>query len=80
MTETGGSCFVRKGVRRCRLSDLAFQAPGWLSSPGYPFRGRFVVPVFDVLIVWAVFLAVRGCLIGRLAISCFLLAFMQPFS
>lgn len=35
-----------------------------LSSLGYPFRGRPMVFVFSVMMVWGMFLAARDVLIG----------------
>ena len=39
----------------------------YLSSLGYPFRGRPMVFVFSVMMVWGVFLAARDVLIGWIA-------------
>lgn len=47
----------------------------YLSSLGYPFRGRPMVFVFSVMMVWGVFLAARDVLIGWIAAFCFLLPF-----
>lgn len=52
----------------------------YLSSLGYPFRGRPMVFVFSVMMVWGVFLAARDVLIGWIAAFCFLLPFMCAFS
>ena len=41
----------------------------YLSSLGYPFRGRPMVFAFAVLIVWAMFLAAWAPLIGWI-VSC----------
>ena len=51
----------------------------YLSSLGYPFRGRPMVFVFSVMMVWGVFLAARDVLIGWIAAFCFLLPFMCAF-
>lgn len=51
----------------------------YLSSLGYPFRGRPMVFVFAVFIVWAMFLAAWAPLIGWIAIFCFMLPFMCAF-
>ncbi|WP_418392758.1 hypothetical protein, partial [Akkermansia sp.] len=51
----------------------------YLSSLGYPFRGRPMVFAFAVLIVWAMFLAAWAPLIGWIAIFCFLQPFMCAF-
>ena len=51
----------------------------YLSSLGYPFRGRPMVFVFSVMMVWGMFLAARDVLIGWIAAFCFLLPFMCAF-
>lgn len=51
----------------------------YLSSLGYPFRGRPMVFVFAVLMIWAVLLASWVPLIGWIAVFCFLLPFMCAF-
>ncbi len=51
----------------------------YLFSLGYPFRGRPMVFVFSVMMVWGMFLAARDVLIGWIAAFCFLLPFMCAF-
>lgn len=51
----------------------------YLSSLGYPFRGRPMVFIFGVLIIWAMYLASWASLIGLIANFCFLLPFMGVF-
>lgn len=51
----------------------------YLSSLGYPFRGRPMVFVFAVLIIWAMLLAAWAPVIGWIAVFCFLMPFMCVF-
>lgn len=51
----------------------------YLSSLGYPFRGRPMVFVFGVFIMWAMYLASWAPLIGWIANFCFLMPFMCVF-
>lgn len=52
----------------------------YLSSLGYPFRGRPMVFVFSVMMVWGVFLAARDVLIGWIAAFVFCCLSCAPFS
>lgn len=51
----------------------------YLSSLGYPFRGRPMVFIFGVLIIWAMYLASWAPVIGWIANFCFLMPFMGVF-
>ena len=51
----------------------------YLSSLGYPFRGRPMVFIFGVLIMWAMYLASWAPLIGWIVNFCFLTPFMCVF-